>query len=102
MFHFEPKLTTEMHPEQIKAEIRMKGATPSSLADGMDRSRMLISNVIHGRVVSRPVAKHISAFLGKSLNDLWPGKYGKEGHAKPSPLRRASNQSNPSNTKRKP
>jgi lambda repressor-like predicted transcriptional regulator len=88
MFHFEPKLTTEMHPEQIKAEIRMKGATPSSLADGMNRSRMLISNVIHGRVVSRPVAKHISAFLGKSLNDLWPGKYAKDASAPSTPMRR--------------
>jgi lambda repressor-like predicted transcriptional regulator len=81
-----------MHPEQIKAEIRMKGATPSSLADGMDRSRMLISNVIHGRVVSRLVAKQISAFLGKSLNDLWPGKYSKEGNANPLPLRRTTRQ----------
>jgi lambda repressor-like predicted transcriptional regulator len=79
-----------MHPEQIKAEIRMKGATPSSLADGMDRSRMLISNVIHGRVVSLPVAKQISAFLGKSLNDLWPGKYSQEGNARPTPLRRTA------------
>ncbi len=79
-----------MHPEQIKAEIRMKGATPSSLADGMDRSRMLISNVIHGRVVSRPVAKHISAFLGKSLNDLWPGKYSNQGNVRQTPLRRSA------------
>lgn len=79
-----------MHPEQIKAEIRMKGATPSSLADEMDRSRMLISNVIHGRVVSFPVAKQISAFLGKSLNDLWPGKYTKDGNARRTPLRRVA------------
>jgi lambda repressor-like predicted transcriptional regulator len=78
-----------MHPEQIKAEIRMKGATPSSLADGMNRSRMLISNVIHGRSVSRPVAQQISTFLGKSLHDLWPGKYGQEGLARPTPLRRS-------------
>jgi lambda repressor-like predicted transcriptional regulator len=81
-----------MHPEQIKADIRMKGATPSSLADGMDRSRMLISNVIHGRVVSRPVASQISAFLGKSLNDLWPGKYGQEGNTRSTPLRRTVKQ----------
>jgi lambda repressor-like predicted transcriptional regulator len=81
-----------MHPEQIKADIRMKGATPSSLADGMDRSRMLISNVIHGRVVSRPVASQISAFLGKSLNDLWPGKYGQKGNTRSTPLRRTVKQ----------
>jgi lambda repressor-like predicted transcriptional regulator len=79
-----------MHPEQIKTEIRMKGAMPSSLADSMDSSRMLISNVIHSRAVSRPVAQQISAFLGKSLHELWPDKYGQEGDAHPVPLRRST------------
>lgn len=64
-----------MHPEQIKASIRMKGTTPSALADSMQRSRMLVSNVIHGRAISRPVADRIALLLGKPVHTLWPGKY---------------------------
>ncbi|WP_442957796.1 helix-turn-helix domain-containing protein [Polaromonas sp.] len=64
-----------MHPEQIKALIRMKGTTLSALADSMCRSRMLVSNVIHGRAVSRPVAERIATLLGCQADQLWPGKY---------------------------
>ena len=64
-----------MHPEQIKASIRMKGTTPSALADSMCRSRMLVSNVIHGRAVSRLVADRIAKLLGCRADQLWPGKY---------------------------
>lgn len=77
-------LATQMHPEQIKASIRMKGTTPSALADSMSRSRMLVSNVIHGRAVSRPVADRIAKLLGCRADQLWPGKYkpaAKRGHA---------------------
>jgi lambda repressor-like predicted transcriptional regulator len=64
-----------MHPEQIKASMRMRGTTPSALADSMQRSRMLVSNVIHGRVVSRPVADRIAVLLETHASKLWPGKY---------------------------
>lgn len=64
-----------MHPEQIKAEIRMTGTTPSALADRMSRSRMLVSNVIHGRATSRAVADLIAKTIGKSVQQIWPGKY---------------------------
>jgi len=64
-----------MHPEQIKASIRMKGTTPSALADSMQRSRMLVSNVIHGRAISRPVADKIALLLNAKVETLWPGKY---------------------------
>ncbi|MBX3588772.1 MAG: helix-turn-helix domain-containing protein [Ramlibacter sp.] len=64
-----------IHPEQIKAAIRMRGSSPSALADSMNRSRMLISNVIHGRSVSRPVAEKIAQFIGSKPHLLWPGKY---------------------------
>lgn len=53
----------------------MKGTTPSALADSMHRSRMLVSNVIHGRAVSRPVADTIARLLGYRADQLWPGKY---------------------------
>ncbi|MGE0333205.1 MAG: helix-turn-helix domain-containing protein [Ramlibacter sp.] len=75
MFRFEIQHITEMHPEQIKAAIRMKGSSPAALADSMSRSRMLVSNVIHGRTVSRPVAEKIAGFIGSQPHLLWPGKY---------------------------
>lgn len=65
-----------MHPEQIKAAIRMTGTTPSAVADSLHRSRMLVSNVIHGRAVSRLVADEIAALLKTRPDKLWPGKYG--------------------------
>lgn len=64
-----------MHPEQIKAEIRMKGTTPSAIADQMQRSRMAVSNVIHSRMTSRRIATHIAKVIGKDLNAIWPGRY---------------------------
>jgi lambda repressor-like predicted transcriptional regulator len=64
-----------MHPEQIKAEIRMKGLTSSAIADELHRSRMAVSNVIHGRVTSRAIASRIAKAIGMDINQIWPGKY---------------------------
>lgn len=64
-----------MHPEQIKAEIRMKGTTPAALADSLSLSRMTVSNVIHGRITSRRVADAISGLIRKPVTQLWPGRY---------------------------
>lgn len=64
-----------MHPEQIKAEIRMKGTTPSAIADALELSRMAVSNVIHGRTTSRRIANAISAAVHLPLAKLWPGRY---------------------------
>lgn len=64
-----------MHPEQIKAEIRMKGTTPAAIADTLSLSRMTVSNVIHGRITSRRVADVISGLIHKPVTQLWPGRY---------------------------
>ncbi len=66
-----------MHPEQIKADMRIRGTSPSALADAMDKSRMAVSNVIHGRIKSRAIASRIARVVGKSLDELWPGAYDK-------------------------
>lgn len=65
----------DWHPEQIKANLRMKGTTPSALAQSLKCSRMMVSNVIHGRAVSRRVANAIGKLLGHRADQLWPGKY---------------------------
>jgi lambda repressor-like predicted transcriptional regulator len=68
----------QMHPEIIKAKIRMAGETPSSLARALDISRMTVSQVIHCRGTSARVARLISKTTGESLESLWPGRYTSE------------------------
>lgn len=64
-----------MHPEQIKAQMRMKGTSPSALADKMKKSRMAVSNVIHSRIKSRAIAQRIANIVGQPVTVLWPGRY---------------------------
>lgn len=73
-----------MHPEEIKAAIRMKGTTPSVIADELEVSRTTVSQVIHGRGVSARVANRISEVLGLPVVHIWPA-------ARPSLLRRTKN-----------
>ena len=61
-----------MHPEEIKAAIRMKGTTPAVIADELELSRSTVSQVIHGRGVSSRVAKRISEVLGLPVAHIWP------------------------------
>ena len=65
-----------MHPELIKALIRIRGTTPAALADELGVSRMTVSQVIHGRGVSGRIAKRISEVVCKPLEELWPKQYG--------------------------
>ena len=68
-----------MHPELIKAALRIGGVTPAALADELGVSRMSVSNVIHGRGVSKRIALRISQVIGHPLAVIWPGKYGAGG-----------------------
>jgi lambda repressor-like predicted transcriptional regulator len=65
-----------MHPELIKAALRIGGVTPAALADSLQVSRMTVSNVIHGRGTSMRIASAIASAIGKSVTDIWPSKYG--------------------------
>lgn len=61
-----------MHPEEIKAAIRMKGTTPAALADELELSRSTVSQVIHGRGVSSRIANRISEIIGLPVAQIWP------------------------------
>ena len=63
-----------MHPEQIKAAIRMKGTTPSAIADELKVSRTTVSQVISGRGVSARIAERISNVIGVPTASIWPVK----------------------------
>ncbi len=70
-----------MHPEQIKAELRMRGFTLDSVASrvtGRGRqgvSKSAVSRVIRGNLKSSPIARVICELLQKPANELWPKKY---------------------------
>lgn len=63
-----------MHPEQIKALIRMKGTTPAAIADELELARSTVSQVINGRSTSARIAQHISKVVGIPVSQLWPQK----------------------------
>lgn len=63
-----------MHPEQLKADIRMAGTTPAIIADELGVSRATVSQVIHGRSVSARVQGYISEIIGKPVEAIWQPK----------------------------
>ena len=63
-----------MHPEQIKAAIRMKGTTPARLADEMGLCSSTMSMVISGRGKSARVMNRIAEVTGLPVSTMWPPK----------------------------
>lgn len=63
-----------MHPELIKAEIRMKGSSPAVIATELGVSKSTVSHVIYGRGISARVANRIAEITGLPVDALWPAK----------------------------
>jgi lambda repressor-like predicted transcriptional regulator len=61
-----------MHPEQIKAVIRMKGVTPAVLAEQLEVAKSTMSQVISGRIVSARIRERIAQVTGLPVEVLWP------------------------------
>ncbi|MDR6731169.1 MULTISPECIES: helix-turn-helix domain-containing protein [Delftia] len=61
-----------MHPEQIKAAMRMKGVTPTALADQLGVANSTVSQVISGRSVSARIRAQIAEVTGYSVEAMWP------------------------------
>ena len=61
-----------MHPEQIKAEMRMRGITPAALADELGVANSSVSQVISGRAESARIKARIAEVIGKPVGVLWP------------------------------
>lgn len=74
-----------MHPEQIKASIRMAGTTPAILADELGVSRTSLSQIIHGTGRSQRIEKKISEVIKTPINTIWPDR-------KPSLIRKKGSQ----------
>ncbi|MBF9263584.1 helix-turn-helix domain-containing protein [Paracidovorax cattleyae] len=74
-----------MHPEEIKAAIRMAGTTPTAIAEELNVSRSMVSHVIYSKAKSERIAQRIAQITGRSLEVLWPTS------SKRTPLRRKLN-----------
>lgn len=61
-----------MHPEEIKASIRMNGTTPAAIADELQISRSMVSHVIAGTAKSARIAARIAEITGVPVVTLWP------------------------------
>jgi len=61
-----------MHPEQIKAAMRMNGITPAALADRIGVSKTSMSQVISGKAVSARIRAEIAQILGLPVSTIWP------------------------------
>lgn len=64
-----------MHPELIKAQIRIHGSSLAKVAREASVSRMNLSHVIHGRHRSLRIARRICELTGLDPNVAWPGRY---------------------------
>jgi lambda repressor-like predicted transcriptional regulator len=64
-----------MHPADIKAEIEKSGISQADLSRDLEVSKTVVNEVIYGRTTSRRIAEHIAKKIGKSLDDIWPGRY---------------------------
>ncbi|MPT28067.1 MAG: transcriptional regulator [Achromobacter sp.] len=71
-----------MHPELIKASIRMKGTTPTALAAKLKVAPTTVFEVIAGRTRSARIERAIADLIGQPISVLWPG------HAQPKRINR--------------
>lgn len=61
-----------MHPELIKAHIRMCGTTPAAIADELGVTRTAVAYVITNKMKSARIRAHIARLLGKPEAAIWP------------------------------
>ncbi|MDR2259550.1 MAG: helix-turn-helix domain-containing protein [Azoarcus sp.] len=63
-----------MHPEEIKAALRMKGYTQAALAETLKVTPSTISQIIAGYGKSARLQESIAGVIGKSVQEIWPNQ----------------------------
>jgi lambda repressor-like predicted transcriptional regulator len=63
-----------VHPEEIKAALRMRGKTFRILADELGVTPSSISQTAHGAIKSPRIQAAISAVLERPASVIWPGQ----------------------------
>ncbi|MBO9538746.1 helix-turn-helix domain-containing protein [Herbaspirillum sp.] len=61
-----------MHPEQIKAAMRMAGKTPAMAADDLKVAGSTVSQVISGRAKSARIQAYIAKIIKQPIDKIWP------------------------------
>lgn len=61
-----------MHPEEIKAALRIKGFTQAILADELAVAPSSVHQAITGQIRSDRIQQRISEIIGKSVKAIWP------------------------------
>ncbi|MCX7506627.1 helix-turn-helix domain-containing protein [Delftia tsuruhatensis] len=63
-----------MHPEEIKAAMRMAGTTPAMLCDELGVAASSVSQTISGHIKSKRIQSRIAQILGKPIEAIWPNQ----------------------------
>jgi lambda repressor-like predicted transcriptional regulator len=63
-----------MHPEVIKAKMRMSGVSPAMLADRIGVSASSVSQTIAGKIKSPRIQKAVADLIGETINAIWPNQ----------------------------
>lgn len=63
-----------MHPEEIKAAMRIAGTTPAMLCDELQVAASSISQTISGHIKSKRIQKRIAEIIGKPIELIWPNQ----------------------------
>jgi len=64
-----------MHPELIKAELRIKGSSLAAVARETGVTLKNVSHVVRDRHRSLRIARRICEVTGLSPDTAWPGRY---------------------------
>lgn len=63
-----------MHPEEIKASMRMAGTTPAMLCDELGVAASSVSQTISGHIKSKRIQSRIAQIIGKPVEAIWPNQ----------------------------
>lgn len=63
-----------MHPEEIKAAMRIAGVTPAMLADELQVAQSSVSQTIHGQIRSARIQARIAQIVRRPVKAIWPNQ----------------------------
>ena len=63
-----------MHPEEIKAAMRIAGTTPAMLCDELQVAASSVSQTISGHIKSKRIQTRIADIIGKPIELIWPNQ----------------------------
>lgn len=65
----------DWQPKDIYYAISKAGTGTAAIAKTLRVSHQSVCEVVRGKSKSRRIATHIAGLIGRSLDELWPGRY---------------------------